>query len=198
MEHLKGLDIGAVKHKGSTDIIGSEINILAGGSDIWETSDQFHFAQQAHQGDFDFQGKVTSLGLSHPFAKAGLMLRDSLSADAALIFFFVFPDNRPRNNNNGGYEGHFRSTPGAKCTAIYPPGKGKGDLEFPVLFPSGWLRLVRKNEDWSTYTSVDGKNWELFAKWTLSFPQAGFLGLAVTAHDNDKSVKATFTNLKLS
>ncbi len=76
-------------------------DIVAGGADIWEKSDQFHFVHKQITRDFDIAVRVESFTPAHLYSKAGLMIRESLSTDSPHLMFLVFSDNSPRNNNLG-------------------------------------------------------------------------------------------------
>jgi regulation of enolase protein 1 (concanavalin A-like superfamily) len=157
--------------------------VRAGGEDIWNTSDQFHFVHQARSGDFDVAVRIESLGPTHLYTKAGLMVREALTADSRNLFFVVFPDNAPRNHNTGGYELQYRAARGGGSVAIYPPQRGDGTAEFPVRFPDVWLRLRRRGDTFAGFASADGVAWKLYAAHTLPLPAAVAVGVAVTSHD---------------
>ena len=198
MIELKGVDIGGPQFPGATVKVGTGYDLTAGGADIWGKSDQFHFAHLVHRGDFDFQVQAEAVGLSHAYTKAGIMVRESLMAGSAHVFHLVFPDNRPRNNNSGGYESQTRVSTDVGCTAVYPPLKGVGPIEFPVDYPKVWLRLTRKADRWTAWSSNDGKSWKVYAEMTLALPAQVCVGLALTAHDDSKTVQARFREVRLT
>ena len=57
--------------------------VAGGGVDIWNTSDQFHFVSQSSTGDGNLTAHVASVQNTDPWAKAGLMFRDSADPGAA-------------------------------------------------------------------------------------------------------------------
>lgn len=195
---LSGADIGGPKFKGLLESTAKGYCITAGGADIWDEADHCHFAHRRQSGDFDMIVRVESLGLSHPYAKSGIMARESLEAESAMIYFFVFPDNRARNSNNGGYEFHVRERRAAACKAGYPKGDdGKVEAPYPVRFPDAWLRLTREGRAFKTYSSMDGKIWNPYNEFAIDFPATMLLGLTVTAHDDSSSTKSCFSELSL-
>jgi len=197
MNELKGLDVGGPRFPGVTVKTGTGYDLTGGGADIWGPLDQFHFAHLIHHGDFDFQFRVEALGESHAYTKAGIMVRESLEAGAVHVFHLVFPDNRPRNNNSGGYEAQTRASTGEACTAVYPPLKGIGPVEFPVDYPHVWLRLTRKGNYWTAWSGNDGMAWKVYAQLSLTLPVQVYLGLGLTAHDDTKMVRARFREVRL-
>ncbi len=173
---LTSVDIGGPV-VGSTTKVADGWELVAGGADIWGTSDQFRFAYQQRTGDFDIFVKISSVTLTDLYTKVGLMVRDSLDANARHIFALVFPSNAARNNNDGGYEFQSRDTVGGSASAIYPPAPNPR-----VAFPHTWLRLKRAGHVWTAYSSDDGRNWRLYATKTLALPDPVYFGLALTAH----------------
>src|SRR5512132_2802904 len=76
-------DIGNPPIAGSVSFDQSTFTITATGSDIWGQSDQFTFIYQQVSGDVDVVARVDSLTASDAWAKAGVMIRSSLAANAA-------------------------------------------------------------------------------------------------------------------
>ena len=184
---MTSLDIGGPV-SGTTTRPGNLWQLKAGGADIWGTSDQFRFAYQLRKGDFDIAVRVASVTETDLYTKAGLMVRDSLNANARHIFALVFPSNASRNNNDGGYEFQSRDTPGGNASAIYPP-----QPQPRVGYPSTWLRLKRAGNVWTAYSSADGRDWRLYATKSLNLPESVYFGLALTAHTGSgATATATF------
>lgn len=182
-----GADVGGPALSGSTTPFAGGYEIQAGGTDIWNASDQFHFAHQQRTGDFDVRTRVESLTRADLYTKAGLMVRESLAADARHVYALVFPSNEPRNNNTGGYEFQYRATTGGGSVAIYPAAP-----QPTVNFPNTWLRLKRQGDLFIAYSSADGLNWLEFARFTLDLPDTVYFGLAVTAHTAATRTTARF------
>ena len=65
--------------------------INAGGTDIWEVWDEFVFVSTPLQGDGSIVARVRDLQQTDPWAKAGLMLRESLAGDSRHASIFVTP-----------------------------------------------------------------------------------------------------------
>src|SRR5919109_279216 len=88
-----GLDVGAPAIPGETSVVqaGSAYDVKAAGSDIYATSDQFHFAYHVQSGDFDLRVRVASLSPVHPWSKAGLMARESMDPASREVSVFATP-----------------------------------------------------------------------------------------------------------
>jgi hypothetical protein len=189
---FQNLDIGSPQLAGSARQVETGWDVTAGGADIWEKSDQFHFVSQRVSADFDIAVRVESFVPAHLYSKAGLMIRDTLNADSPHLMFLVFSDNSPRNNNLGGYEMQLRSAVGGDCHAIYPAVKPPAPPEFPVAYPNSWLRVERRDDRFSAFVSRDGKNWKLYAVQRLALPRVVHVGPALTSHNPQTAAKANF------
>ena len=89
--YFLGLDIGSVAVGGSYVGDRQSATIVASGSDIYRRNDEFYFAYQALAGDGEIFVRVNSIGNTHPWAKAGVMIRASLDDDAVNAMMAVTP-----------------------------------------------------------------------------------------------------------
>ena len=167
---------------------------MAGGADIWEKSDQFHFVHRNVAGDFDIAVRVEAFTPAHLYSKAGLMIRESLDPDSAHLMFLVFSDNSPRNNNLGAYEMQFRSVAGGSCQAVYPAVRPPAPPEFPAAYPNSWLRVQRRGDRFSAFASTDGKAWKVYGVQELKLARQIYVGPALTSHNPQVLAKACFRN----
>ena len=188
------LDIGCPKLCGSAKQVDSGWNLVAGGQDIWEKSDQFHFVFKRITGDFDVAVRVESFTPAHLYSKAGLMIRETLETDSPHLMFLLFSNNEPRNNNLGAYEMQFRSMAGGDCQAIYPAIRPPAPPEFPAAFPNSWLRVQRRGTRFSAYAATDGIKWKLYGEHSMALPQALYVGPALTSHNPEVAAHAAFRN----
>ena len=199
MRKLIGHDIGNPQRPGSTQSVGDNgYDLVAGGSDIWENADHFHFACTQCEGDFEVQVRVEILEFGHDYTKAGLMVRESLEPGSPHFSHIVFPDNRARNNNCGGHESQFRLTRNGPSKAIYPVQGSKPPAEFPVNYPDVWIRITRKASVFEALVSQDGESWSVFAHHEQNLPVGVFVGLAVTSHDDTRTIRARFREFEIS
>ena len=182
---------------GRTSLAAGTLAITAGGADIWESRDEFHFAHAPIAGGFEFTARFDSLTMADVYTKAGLMVRASLEADAAHVFFFAFGDNQPRNHNNGGIEFQSRVEDGGTCQASYPPSPLPAEPDFPVEFPLVWLKLSRQGDTFTSQFSPDGVQWKIYGVHRQVLPASVLVGLAVTSHQVEQTVDAVFSQVTL-
>jgi regulation of enolase protein 1 (concanavalin A-like superfamily) len=196
LKKFKQTDIGNPAITGSSSIQNNGIQIIAGGADVWGVKDQFHFSYLEKTGDFDLIARIESLSAPHMYTKAGLMAREELTDNSRHIFFQVFPDNKPRNKNNGGFEFQYRAAKEGDMKAIYPA-SATGIPDFPVNYPNTWIRLKRSGDDFTGYCSTDGKTWKAYTTFTLALSKKLYLGLAVTSHNTKEAAKAVFKDISM-
>ncbi len=193
---FKSADIGNPALSGTTDLTNDGLKITAGGADVWGTRDEFRFSYIEQTGDFDLVARIESLTAPNLYTKAGLMAREELTDNSRHIFFQVFPNNNPRNKNNGGFEFQYRKNKDGEMKAIYPA-KSEGEPEFPVTYPNTWIRLKRVGNEFTGFCSQDGQTWKKYTTFTMPLATKVYLGLAVTSHNTKETATAVFRNIAL-
>ena len=161
-------DIGNSSPSGSQSLYGTAWTILAGGSDIYATSDQFHYVWQNLAGDGSISAQVTSQSATDPWAKAGVMIRQSTDAAAPFYSMMVTPAN--------GLIVQYRTAIGAFV--------GQISIAASVTLPM-YLKVARVGNTFSAYTSSDGAVWTVVstANITLTMSGVALAGLAATSHN---------------
>lgn len=170
-------DIGGPTPAGSAAVASGTFTIAAGGTDIWDLSDQFQFVYQPIQGDTEIVARVTGLERTHDWAKAGVMIRETLNPDSRHLSMFA--------TGASGWSYQDRTITGG--TTFHTPG--------PSGAPNGWVRLVRQGNTFTAYHSTDGNTWSTVGTDTVSLASTVYVGLAVTSHDPGALTSATFTNV---
>lgn len=90
-------DVGDVAAAGLTLATGADsFEIEGSGNDIWGTADEFHFAYQLLDGDGEIVARVDSLLATNPWAKAGVMIRETLDSRSAYVMTLVSASNGTR------------------------------------------------------------------------------------------------------
>ncbi len=170
-------DIGAVGTAGSNAASGNTLTVSGSGADIWGGSDGFRFVYQTLSGDCTVEAQVSSMSPTHPWAKAGVMIRESDAANARNVMALLTPSN--------GAGAQARTSPGGATT--FAPGPwGMG-------IPS-WVRLVRTGDQIAAYTSPNGSAWTLLASYTVPMSGPVDVGFAVTSHANAQLNTTVFTD----
>ena len=162
------VDIGSPSAAGATTVVadGKDYDIKAGGTDIWNTSDQFRFIYRQVTGDFDYSVRVTELNQADIGSMVGLMARESLAANSKYV------NMRARPSAGGGLRANWRDATGGTCGGV-------GNV--PMDFPNVYLRLQRVGNVFNCYGSADGQAWTLMLSRTMSISSTVYLGIAACA-----------------
>ena len=172
-------DVGQVGPAGSALVANGVWKLTGSGADIWANADSFQYAYQTLRGDGQIVGRVVSQDNSDPWAKAGVMIRETLDPSSRHAMLAVTPEQGVVFLHRDEKE---RST--AQELAGPRPG--------PV-----WLKLVRRGAVVTSFTSADGVKWEWVGTRKLDFPDELFVGLVVSSHDNSRLASATFDQVSL-
>jgi hypothetical protein len=142
-------DVGPVATSGSSfyDSSANSFSLISSGNGIWGTIDAFEFLSQDVTGDVQITARLASQQEDDPWAKAGVMLRQSADPGAPFAFGFATPAN--------GINFQTRSS--------QADGAGSGLPSFQLLGAGAapkWLRLIRSGNYVVGYRSEDGLMWD--------------------------------------
>jgi outer membrane protein assembly factor BamB len=160
-------DIGATGLTGSQTVNGNTWTMQAGGGDIWGTSDEFHYIWQSLATDGSISAHVTSQTNTDPWAKAGVMLRQSTDPGSAYYDVMVTPGN--------GVVVQYRTTVGANAAMA---------ASMTGTVPQ-YLQVTKVGTTFTAYTSPNGITWTAVpgSSVTLSMSGTVLAGVAATSHD---------------
>jgi regulation of enolase protein 1 (concanavalin A-like superfamily) len=173
-------DIGALGVAGSAGCnISTRIFTVSGsGANIANTTDAFRFVQQTASGDCEIRAKVTAVQNTDGWAKAGVMIRETLNANSQFACISI-------TANNGALF-QYRTSTGGSAGAVQIPGPAT-----PY-----WVRVVRTGTTFTGYISSDGITWaQVGSAQTISMASNVSIGLCVTAHNNTVLCTSTFSNV---
>jgi len=164
---------------GFTEAPADTYTMSAEGADIWGASDQFHFAWQELSGSGSIVAKVLSVQDTDPWAKAGVMIRDTLAADAVHAMVAVTPGNGVWFGRRTAAGNASDSDSQAGLTAPY------------------WVKLERTIGGLvRAYYSADGISWtQLGSSIPINMNTPMYIGLAVTSHNSGVACEAKFSNV---
>ncbi|MCU1381457.1 MAG: hypothetical protein JWL71_154 [Acidobacteria bacterium] len=171
-------DVGQVGVAGSASAAGGLFTLSGSGADIWGTADAFQFAHRTLAADGQVIARVASVENTHRWAKAGVMIRQSLAASSPFVDMIV--------SSTSGTAFQYRSTAGGATTSV--PGA--------VAPAPRWVKIVRAGSNLSGYQSADGVNWQVIGRAVVSMTGPVEVGLVVTSHDNTRLAKATFDQVQ--
>ena len=173
-----GQDIGSPALTGSGDYLpeGGLTTLRGAGADIWGTADQFQFASQPWTGNVVLVARVDSLLNTNGWAKAGLMIRESLTAGSRQAMVVLSPSN--------GVAFQRRTT---------TDGTSLNTAQAGITIP-GWIKLERWGDRFDAFYSIDSLTWRYFGTETITMPPSVFIGLAVTSHNASKLTESVFSH----
>lgn len=165
--------MGSVGVAGSAGFASGTFTVRGAGADIWDNADAFHYLYQPLSGDGQITARVTSVQNTHEWAKAGVMIRETLAPNARHASLLVTPTNGlafQRRTTVAGGTAHTGSTGGAPQ----------------------WVRLVRSGNTISAAKSGDGVTWVVIGSEMIPMAASVYVGLAVTSHNDTALCTATF------
>ena len=173
------LDIGNVGFPGTASGTGDSFSVMASGEDIWASEDAFHYVFQPISGDFEIAARVVSIGKGYEWAKAGVMIRETLGTGSRYALMCA------TLSNGAAFQRRV-------MTGVPSNGSKTTSMRFPY-----WLRLVRKGGTFTGYYSKDGAKWREMGSDNINMSEAVYVGLAVTSHDNEATNHAVFDHINV-
>jgi len=170
--------------RGFPPLLGGFVEAPAGiftmsaeGTDIWGSSDEFHFAWQELSGAGEIIVKVESVENTNPWAKAGIMIRDTLDPNSAFAMVAITPEN-------GVWFGRRMM------------GNTASDAQAGITAPY-WVKLERSlGGAFRAYYSANGNTWtQLGGLEPVLMSTPMYAGLALTSHEPGVACEAVFSNV---
>ncbi len=159
----------------------------AAGADIWGTADEFRFAYKQLSGAGTISAQVLSVQNTDPWAKAGVMIRESLDPGSKFAFVCVTPGNgcrfqaRLSSGNDATSDTSVVTTEQTAITAPY------------------WVKLERDAfGNFSGFYSSNGVSWQAMS-WNpqrISMTPNVYIGLALTSHSAGVTCEAGFSDVQ--
>ncbi len=156
-------DVGTVGRAGGVDYISGGFRVRSSGTNVVAGRDSLHFVYKEVDGTSEIVARVTKVQFTDPWARAGLMMRESLSPDSRNVFFSV-------TAARGGVC-HWRETSGEEASISLD-----GLMSVPC-----WLKLRRDGEVFTALKSSNGKSWSLVDRVTLRAARQMFVGMAAVS-----------------
>src|SRR3954451_13045813 len=170
---------------GSASNDGTIHTVHASGTDIWGTSDSFLFLSTALGSSRQITARVRLIGNTDAWAKAGVMIRDTVTASSTHADAVVTPGK--------GIAMQYRSATGGSSANVVIIGGAA-----PV-----WLRIRRFDTPssgvnaFSTWYSTDRLIWRRLGDVSLSSASAANIRLAVTSHHAGVETTAVFDDVRI-
>jgi hypothetical protein len=184
----QGVELLSLRFRGYPPVLGSFIEdpigtytITGSGADIWDESDEFHFAYKELSGTGSIIARVDSVENTHGWAKAGVMIRNTLEPDSAHGMMVV--------SATEGVSFQRRTSSGAETFST-----DIADIPAPQ-----WVKIERDiSGNITTSYSDDGSSWISLESERINMGTPMYIGLAVTAHNADEVCEAVISNVSVT
>ncbi len=120
--------------------------------------------------------RVTAQSNTDPWAKSGIMIKQSTATGSAYALLAVTP-----GNGITFQYGYNTSVSGSSYT-----------------FPNAWLKLTRSGSTITAYSSPDGTTWTQVGTATIAMTDPVTVGLVVCSHSPDNLNTSTFDNVSVT
>ena len=171
-------DVGgpAIPGSASYSPAGGVFTVSGSGSDIWGSADQMQYVNQSLNGDGTITARVTSQDITDPWAKSGIIIKQSATAGSPYVLLAVTPGN-----------------------AVHLQYGFSSDIAGgSFAFPNAWLRLQRSGNTFTAYTSPDGSTWTEVGSVTVDMTASATTGMFVCSHNNTELNTSTFDNVSVA
>ncbi|HMD36804.1 MAG TPA: hypothetical protein VKH42_17645, partial [Vicinamibacterales bacterium] len=170
-------DIGAVGTVGVSSGSGASFAVTGDGADIWGSADAFQFAFRTLTGDGFIVARVATVEPVADWTKAGVMMRETLSAGSRHAFMLVSAAKGLAFQRRVSTNGSSTSTSGGAGAA------------------PAYVKLARSGNTFTAYRSADGAAWTLVGSEVISMASTIEVGLAVSSHVAGNAATAQFDHV---
>jgi len=170
--------------------------MTASGTDIWSAADEFHFAYKMLTGTGSIIARVESVEQTDPWAKAGVMIRETLDAGSKFAAVYITPTNADGTATNGC---RFQARTDTNASATSD--SGVATTEQTAIIAPYWVKLERDVAgNFRGYYSSNGSTWQTMS-WnpqSISMSSNVYVGLALTSHNAGATCQAKFSNVTIT
>jgi hypothetical protein len=157
----------------------TRFTVGASGEDIWGTLDEFVFLHTPFtQPEQTITARVLAITNTHRWAKAGVMIRETVFANSPHVMVIVSPGR--------GIAMQWRSVTDGTSESTTPRAGAA----------PAWVRLTRSGTTYTGYTSSDGVTWVTLGTVSITM-QPNFAGLAVTSHVRPTQANGVFDDVRV-
>jgi glucose/arabinose dehydrogenase/PKD repeat protein len=170
-------DVGPVSLAGGSTHTNGAWTLSSAGEGPGGIADSVRFVYRSWTNDFEFITRLLTLQNTPPWAKAGIMVRESLDPAAPQLALYVTPQ--------AGSLFQSRSQSGGPTDLLRGPG---------VTAPA-WLKILRRGAAFDGAVSSDGVTWMHVGTQSLPVNATVQVGLMVSSFDPSRLTSARFTNI---
>jgi len=172
-------DVGPVGVPGDASFLNGQYNVIASGTDIWFSVDGFHYAYTPIDGDAQIIVRVVSMQFTDPWAKAGVMFREDLTASSRHAMMVI---------TAGGFSSY---------QWRLQPGQNMHNTDGPTTTTPYWVKLIRQGDVFSGYISPDEDKWTHIDSISVPMNKKLYVGLVVSSHNNTSLNSVMFDHVSV-
>jgi hypothetical protein len=163
---------------GTYTMTGSGADIWNNGPGAGEYYDEFHFAYKMLTGVGSMVAKVESVDNTNVWAKAGVMIRESLDPGSVHATMVVTPAQ------------------GVSFQRRIFTGDVSSNTDTTGIVAPYWVKIQRDLAgNFTAYSSANGSTWDLQGTESITMGANAYIGLALTSHDAALTCQAVLTNV---
>lgn len=190
-----GTNTGSTTYNPTTQVY----SMASKGGDIASTTDSFQFLYKSIGDNQQLIAKISNFPNNVDWAKVGVMIRQDTSPGSANSFFLM----RPRF----GSAGQYRTTAGGSTQTTWEETPARNDslkttptnnYRARYLHPVNgkYLSVIRQGSVVTTYSSDDGKCWNLRTQSTPALSGNVLAGIALASNNSTTQVSADVSQLQ--
>lgn len=155
------------------------------GNDFWGTGDGGYLVWTQLDGDATISARVLSIQNTNAWAKAGVMIRETLYGNSKQADMIVSPSK--------GLTMQYRAQTGGQTASVVPSSTATGPISGAA---PGWVRLTRTGNVFTGEWSTDGVNWTRVGdSVAVAMGSTIYVGVAVTSHDRNVNATGVFDDV---
>ncbi|MEK4004699.1 family 10 glycosylhydrolase [Paenibacillus sp. FSL H3-0333] len=175
----KARNIGSMPGNATYNASNKQFTLSSSSTDIWGNGDQLNYIYQPVSGNAEIVVKVQSTSWLDGWAKAGIMIRESLSHNSKHADMMITPENgatfQYRTETAGSMADHTAAASAPK-----------------------WLKLTRTGNTFKGSISSNGNSWQTVGTVQIPMKSKVYIGIALSNPGNDSRNKAVFGNVKVT
>jgi tetratricopeptide (TPR) repeat protein len=184
-------DIGETRIRGQATLDKKEMTwtVKSDGRDIFDFADSFHYVYQPFKGNGWISAKVENISESHPWAKVGVMIRETLGPGSRCAIVYATPLN--------GVSAQVRTTTGG---TTFSDNHNRTQEQTAMKVPI-WIKLERSGNSFRAYFATDDSNqdWRpvTWKPAPIAMSKVTYIGLAVASHEPGVICQARYSNVTI-
>jgi hypothetical protein len=153
-------DVGGARRAGSSEFRRGKFRVRSAGTNALGSADACHFVFKPASDRHELVARVSRVQMTDPWARAGLMIRESLTEGARNVFLSI-------SAARGGVFS-WRERFGEESGVLLDRG----------MSPGWWLKLKRDGNVFTALKSPNGIRWSVTERFTMSLSKDCYAGLA--------------------